>query len=222
MTENKDFTKFAKSNGINSSVFTDYRKKLNTVLGYVSPVITEERNSNVAQMDVFSRLMMDRILFLGDEINDDMSNIIVAQLLFLTQTDPSKDIKIYLNSPGGSVASGLAMIDTMNFIPNDIVTVNTGTCASMAAVLLASGEKGKRFSLKHSRTMIHQPSGGAYGKSSDMEITMKEMMKYKKDLNDILVSCTGQSYENIENDTIMDKWFRPEEAIKYGLIDCVL
>jgi len=217
---NNEFYKYAtKHCGINSLALEKYTS---TVTNYISPTIIEERQLNVAQMDVFSRLMMDRIIFLGDEINDYVANIIQAQLLFLESSDPKRDIQIYVNSPGGSVYAGLGIYDTMQFISPDVATICTGIAASMAAVLLCAGAKGKRSALKHSRIMIHQPMGGAQGQVTDMEIELAEIKKLKTELYDILAKHTGQTVEQITKDGERDHWFTAEEAKAYGLIDNVL
>jgi ATP-dependent Clp protease protease subunit len=188
----------------------------------MTPYIIEERQLNVAQMDVFSRLMMDRIIFLGDAVYDSNANIIQAQLLFLQSTDSKRDIQIYINSPGGSVYAGLGIYDTMQYISPDVATICTGMAASMAAVLLCAGAKGKRAALPHSRVMIHQPSGGAQGVASDMEINLREMLKIKKELYDIISSHSGQSYEWVEKASDRDYWMIASEAKDYGMIDEVL
>ena len=190
--------------------------------GYVSPTIIEERQLNVATMDVFSRLMMDRIIFLGAPIYDDAANIIQAQLLFLESVDPEKDIQIYVNSPGGSVSAGLGIYDTMQLIAPDVATICTGMAASMGAVLLAAGAAGKRSALPHSRVMIHQPLGGTQGQASDIEITAREILRTKRELYDILSLHTGQPIKKIERDADRDYWLSSEEAKAYGLIDEVL
>ena len=190
--------------------------------GYVSPTIIEERQLNVATMDVFSRLMMDRIIFLGAPIYDDAANIIQAQLLFLESVDPEKDIQIYVNSPGGSVSAGLGIYDTMQLIAPDVATICTGMAASMGAVLLAAGAAGKRSALPHSRVMIHQPLGGTQGQASDIEITAREILRTKRELYDILSLHTGQPIKKIERDADRDYWLSSEEAQAYGLIDEVL
>lgn len=190
--------------------------------GYINPTITEERQLNVAQMDVFSRLMMDRIMFLGCQINDDVANIIQAQLLFLESVEPTKDISIYINSPGGSVSAGLGIYDTMQLISCSVSTICTGIAASMGAVLLTAGEKGKRLALPHSRVMIHQPMGGAQGQASDIEITAREIMKTKQELYSILASHSGQTIKKIEKDSDRDYWLTSGEAVKYGLIDKII
>ena len=189
---------------------------------YISPTIIEERQMNIAQMDVFSRLMMDRIIFLGVPIDDDVANIIQAQLLFLESSDSGKDIQIYFNSPGGSVHAGLGIYDTMQYINCKIATICTGMAASMAAVLMTAGEKGKRSALKHSRIMIHQPMGGAQGQASDIEITAREIIKLKHELYEIIAFHSGQSVEKVEKDSDRDYWMTAEEAKEYGMIDEIL
>ncbi len=188
----------------------------------MTPYIVEERQLNVAQMDVFSRLMMDRIIFLGDAINDQVANIIQAQLLFLQSTDAKRDIQIYINSPGGSVYAGLGIYDTMQYISPDVATICTGMAASMGAVLLVAGAKGKRAALKHSRVMIHQPSGGAQGVAADMEINLREMLKVKEELYTIISQHSGQTYEWVEKSSDRDYWMRASEAKDFGMIDEVL
>lgn len=188
----------------------------------MTPYIIEERQLNVAQMDVFSRLMMDRIIFLGDAVHEGIANIIQAQLLFLQSTDAKRDIQIYINSPGGSVYAGLGIYDTMQYISPDVATICTGMAASMAAVLLCAGAQGKRAALPHSRVMIHQPSGGAQGVASDMEINLREMLKLKKELYDILSKHSGQTYEWVEKASDRDYWMIASEAKEYGMIDEVL
>ncbi|MCB8963733.1 MAG: ATP-dependent Clp endopeptidase proteolytic subunit ClpP [Bacteroidales bacterium] len=189
---------------------------------YISPTIIEERQLNIATMDVFSRLMMDRIIFLGVPIDDDVANIIQAQLLFLESTDPSKDIQIYLNSPGGSVYAGLGIYDTMQYISSDVATICTGMAASMAAVLLTAGEKGKRTALPHSRVMIHQPMGGAEGQASDIEITTREILKLREELYDIIAKHSSNDIERIRKDSDRDYWMTAQEALNYGMIDEIL
>lgn len=212
----KEFHKYAvKHQGINSLAVDQY-------VNSMTPYITEERKLNVAQMDVFSRLMMDRIIFLGTGIDDQIANIVTAQLLFLESTDANKDIQIYINSPGGGVYAGLGIYDTMQIIKPDVATICTGMAASMGAVLLTAGAAGKRSALKHSRIMIHQPLGGAQGQASDMEITLKEILKLKKELYEILSEHSGQPYEKIEKDSDRDYWMIASEAKEYGLIDEVL
>ena len=217
---NNEFYKYAtKHCGINSLALEKYTS---TVTNYISPTIIEERQLNVAQMDVFSRLMMDRIIFLGDEINDYVANIIQAQLLFLESSDPKRDIQIYVNSPGGSVYAGLGIYDTMQFISPDVATICTGIAASMAAVLLCAGAKGKRSALKHSRIMIHQPMGGMQGQASDIEITAREILKLKKELYDIIATHSGQPFDKVWADSDHDYWMTSQEAKDYGMIDEVL
>ncbi len=216
----KEFEKFARLHcGINSMTLHDFRAEAR---GYVSPTIIEERHLNVATMDVFSRLMMDRIIFLGAPIYDDVAHIIQAQLLFLQSTDADKDIQIYINSPGGSVSAGLGIYDTMQYISCDVATICTGMAASMGAVLLAAGAAGKRSALPHSRVMIHQPLGGVQGQASDIEITAREIAKTKRELYEILASHSGKSIEQIEADADRDYWLTAAEAAEYGLIDKVL
>ncbi len=214
-----EFQKFALSQGISSLNLHRYQSVID---GYVSPTIIEERRLNVAQMDVFSRLMMDRIIFLGAPIDDDVANIIQAQLLFLETQDPERDVQIYINSPGGSVSAGLGIYDTMQLIAPEVSTICTGMAASMGAVLLTAGAKGKRSALPHSRVMIHQPLGGVQGQASDIEITAREILKYKQELYDILANHSGQPIEKIAADADRDYWMRAEEAKAYGLIDEVL
>ncbi|MCG3167300.1 MAG: ATP-dependent Clp protease proteolytic subunit [Bacteroidia bacterium] len=211
-----EFRKYAiKHRGISSLYYDDYAKAM-------TPYIIEERQLNVAQMDVFSRLMMDRIIFLGTGIDDQIANIIQAQLLFLESTDPKKDIQIYLNSPGGSVYAGLGIYDTMQYIAPDVATICTGMAASMGAVLMCAGTKGKRTALKHARVMIHQPMGGAQGQASDIEITAREIQKLKKELYDIIAKHSGQPFEKVEADSDRDYWMIAEEAKAYGMLDEVL
>lgn len=189
---------------------------------YISPTIIEERQLNVAQMDVFSRLMMDRIIFLGTQIDDYTANVIQAQLLYLDSVDPGKDISIYLNTPGGSVYAGLGIYDTMQYISSDVSTICTGMAASMGAVLLVAGAKDKRFALKHSRIMIHQPMGGVQGQASDIEITAREILKLRKELYSIIAEHSGNSIKKIEKDSDRDYWMTAEEAKEYGMVDKVL
>lgn len=184
--------------------------------------VIEERPTRFAEIDVFSRLIMDRIIFLGMQVEENIGNIITAQLLFLDSVDPKKDILLYINSPGGSVYAGLGMYDTMQYVSPDVATVCTGLAASMGSVLLAGGAAGKRSALPHSRVMIHQPSGGMQGQSRDMEITLKQMQELRKDLYEILSHHTGKPYERIEQDSDRDYWMRPQEAKEYGLVDEVL
>ncbi len=222
-----DFRKFAVGHlGMNGLAFDQYTKALSSNIraeyGYINPSILEERQLNITQMDVFSRLMMDRIIFLGTEINDYTANVIQAQLLYLDSADPGKDISIYLNSPGGSVYAGLGIYDTMQYISCDVATICTGMAASMAAVLLVAGTKGKRSALKHGRVMIHQPMGGAQGQASDIEITAREIQKLKKELYTIIADHSGNSFEKIEKDSDRDYWMIADEAKEYGMIDEVL
>lgn len=196
--------------------------KLHNFHSSMTPYIIEERQLNVAQMDVFSRLMMDRIIFLGTGINDYVSNIIQAQLLFLESVDSEKDIQIYLNSPGGSVISGLGIYDTMQFIKPDVATICTGMAASMGAVLMCAGAKGKRSALPHTRVMIHQPMGGAEGQASDIEITAREIQKYKKELYEIIAHHSDQPYEKVWEDSDRDYWMTAQEAKDYGMVDEIL
>tara|TARA_R100000951_G_scaffold17726_1_gene14112 strand:- start:2 stop:670 length:669 start_codon:yes stop_codon:yes gene_type:complete len=213
----KEFKKFAvKDQGI-SSMHTD-----SYIKSSMTPYIVEERQLNVAQMDVFSRLMMDRIIFLGTDVNDHMANIIQAQLLFLESLDSEKDIQIYLNSPGGSVYAGLGIYDTMQYIKPDVATICTGMAASMGAVLLCAGAEGKRTALPHSRVMIHQPLGGARGQASDIEITAREIKKLKKELYTIISDHSGQDYDKVWEDSDRDYWMIAKEAKEYGMIDEVL
>ncbi|GHT22599.1 ATP-dependent Clp protease proteolytic subunit [Bacteroidia bacterium] len=218
--QHNEFQKYAvKHAGINSLTLHRYQHIMD---GYISPTIIEERQLNVAQMDVFSRLMMDRIIFLGAAIDDDVANIIQAQLLFLDSSDPHKDIQIYLNTPGGMVHAGLGIYDTMQWISSDVATICTGMAASMGSVILAAGVKGKRSALKHSRVMIHQPSGGVQGQSVEMEIAVKEILKTKAELYSILAEHSGKPVETIEKDSDRDFWMTAEEAHAYGLVDEVL
>ncbi|APS38449.1 ATP-dependent Clp protease proteolytic subunit [Salegentibacter salinarum] len=221
MDYGKEFEKYAtKHHGINSNY---YQKIVSSVTPTgMTPNIIEERQMNAVAMDVFSRLMMDRIIFMGTAINDQVANIIQAQMLFLESTDASKDIQIYINSPGGSVYAGLGIYDTMQFIKPDVATICTGMAASMGAVLLCAGEKGKRSGLPHSRVMIHQPLGGAQGQASDIEITAREILTLKKELYDIIAKHSGQSYEKIEEDSDRDYWMKAEKAKEYGMIDEIL
>jgi ATP-dependent Clp protease protease subunit len=218
--EHNEFNDYAvKHLGMNS---ISLRKYQSTMKNYISPTIIEERQLNIASMDVFSRLMMDRIIFLGVPIDDYVANIIQAQLLFLESVEPDKDIQIYLNTPGGSVYAGLGIYDTMQYITPDVATICTGMAASMGAVLLCAGQKGKRTALKHSRILIHQPMGGAQGQASDIEITAREIMKLKKELYDIISDHSGQPYKKIEKDSDRDYWMTSDEAKEYGMIDEVL
>ena len=216
----KEFRKFATRHmGINSMVLDDVISMQNQ---YLNPYILEERQLNVTQMDVFSRLMMDRIIFLGTEIDDYTANTLQAQLLFLDSTDPGKDISIYVNSPGGSVHAGLGIYDTMQFISSDVATICTGMAASMAAVLLVAGKEGKRSALKHSRVMIHQPMGGAQGQASDIEITAREIQKLKKELYTIIAEHSHTDFDKVWADSDRDYWMTAEEAKEDGMIDRVM
>ena len=222
----KDFRKYATQHmGMNGLALDQYMNSvsnMNITSSYISPTIIEERQLNVAQMDVFSRLMMDRIIFLGTQIDDYTANVIQAQLLYLDSADSGKDISIYINSPGGSVYAGYGIYDTMQFIASDVSTICTGMAASMASVLLVAGQKGKRFGLKHSRVMIHQPLGGAQGQASDIEITAREIGKVKQELYKIISDHSGQPIEKIEKDSDRDYWMNSTEAKEYGMIDEVL
>ena len=216
-----DFRDYAvKHLGMNPLALDKYASTITS--SYISPTIIEERQLNVAQMDVFSRLMMDRIIFLGTDVNDYTANVIQAQLLYLDSADPGKDVSIYINSPGGSVYAGLGIYDTMQYISSDVATICTGMAASMAAVLLVAGAKGKRFALKHSRVMIHQPMGGAQGQASDIEITAREILKLKHELYTIISDHSGQPLDKVERDSDRDYWMTAQEAADYGMIDKVL
>ena len=217
---NNDFRKFAVGHlGMNGLALDQYAKVTSS---YINPTIIEERPLNVAQMDVFSRLMMDRIIFLGTQVDDYTANVVQAQLLYLDSADPGKDISLYINSPGGSVYAGLGIYDTMQFVSSDVSTICTGIAASMAAVLLVAGTQGKRFALKHSRVMIHQPMGGMQGQASDMEITFREIQKLKNELYQIIADHSGQSFEQVEKDSDRDHWMTAQEAKAYGMIDEVM
>ena len=216
-----DFGKFARSKrGVSSTGLHKYTSVFSD--SYISPTIIEERQLNVASMDVFSRLMMDRIIFLGLPIDDYVANIIQAQLLYLDSADPGKDIQIYFNTPGGSVNAGLGIYDTMQYISADIATICTGMAASMGAVLLTAGKKGKRSALKHSRIMIHQPMGGAEGVATDLEITVREIVKLKRELYEIIALHSGNPIEKVEKDSDRDYWMTSQEAKDYGMIDEIL
>ena len=220
MDSSKEFRKYAiKDRGISSISLDKYSSAYGN---YISPTIIEERQLNIAQMDVFSRLMMDRIIFLGVPIDDYVANIIQAQLLFLESNDANRDIQIYLNSPGGSVYAGLGIYDTMQYINPDVATICTGMAASMAAVLLCAGTNGKRTALKHSRILIHQPMGGAQGQASDIEITAREIQKLKKELYEIIAIHSKHNYKRIWKDSDRDYWMTAQEALDYGMIDEVL
>ena len=216
MNYGKEFKKYAtKHHGVNSLYY-------DKIVSSMTPYIIEERQLNVASMDVFSRLMMDRIIFMGTGVDDYVANIIQAQLLFLESVDASKDISIYINSPGGSVYAGIGIYDTMQFVKPDVATICTGMAASMGAVLLCAGAEGKRSALPHSRVMIHQPSGGAQGVATDMEINLKEMLKLKDELYEIISKHSGQSFEKVHKDSERDYWMIAAEAKEYGMIDEVL
>ncbi|MBQ4448853.1 MAG: ATP-dependent Clp endopeptidase proteolytic subunit ClpP [Prevotella sp.] len=220
MNLRSDFRKYATGHlGMNGMALDDVMR---TQAQYLNPYILEERQLNVTQMDVFSRLMMDRIIFLGTEINDYTANTIQAQLLYLDSTDPGKDISIYINSPGGSVTAGLGIYDTMQFISSDVATICTGMAASMGAVLLVAGQEGKRSALPHSRVMIHQPLGGVQGQASDIEIEAKEIQKFKKELYTIISNHSHTPYEKVWTDSDRNYWMTAEEAKEYGMIDAVL
>ena len=221
MNYGKEFEKFAtKDQGINSNYYSKIIQSMYPT--NLTPNIIEERQMNIAIFDVFSRLVMDRIIFLGTGVNDQVANIIQAQLLFLQSVDASKDIQIYINSPGGSVYAGLGIYDTMQFVKPDVATICTGIAASMAAVLLCAGEKGKRSALKHSRVMIHQPMSGTQGQVSDMEIAVRETIKVKEELYNIISIHSGKPYEDVEKDSDRDYWMKADEALEYGMIDEVL
>jgi ATP-dependent Clp protease protease subunit len=217
----KDFNKFAVSNGISSNTLYDYQKHTN---GMISPTIVEERHLNVATMDVFSRLMADRIIFLGTGIDSDVANIISSQLMYLNSVDSDSDIKLFLNTPGGVCDGGLQIYDVMEWVNCDVATYNMGTSASMGSILLSSGKKGKRFALPHSRVMIHQPMGGVPGgtQESDFAIAYEEIKKCKKELYDILAFNTGKPFEEIERVGDRDSWFTAQEALDFGLIDEII
>lgn len=233
-TMNNDFRKYAVGHlGMSSNTLDQYTKFVNNTTpiitsggnpesNYINPYILEERQLNVTQLDVFSRLMMDRIIFLGTQVTDQSANVIQAQLLYLDSADPGKDISIYINSPGGSVYAGLGIYDTMQYISSDVSTICTGMAASMAAVLLVAGEKGKRFALPHSRVMIHQPMGGIQGQASDIEITAREILKLKEELYNIISAHSGQPFDRVAKDSDRDYWMIANEAQEYGMIDKVL
>ncbi len=221
MNYSKEFRNFAiKDQGINNMYYDQIISSMYPT--NLTPNIIEERQMNAVAMDVFSRLMMDRIIFLGTGINDQVANIVQAQLLFLASTDAARDIQIYINSPGGSVYAGLGIYDTMQFIKPDVATICTGMAASMAAVLLCAGEKGKRSGLTHSRVMIHQPLGGAQGQASDIEITAREIITLKEELYKIIAKHSGQTYEKVYNDSDRDYWMKADKALEYGMIDEIL
>ncbi len=232
---NNDFRNFAvKGQGVNSNTLHSYINAVNNSPAamaasmttpkddYMNPYILEERQLNVTQLDVFSRLMMDRIIFLGTQVTDTSANIIQAQLLYLDSVDPGKDVNIYINSPGGSVYAGLGIYDTMQYINSEVSTICTGMAASMAAVLLVAGQKGKRFALPHSRVMIHQPMGGIQGQASDIEITAREILKLREELYRIISEHSGQPFEKVEADSDRDYWMIASEAKEYGMIDRIL
>jgi len=220
-----DFLKFATSQGLNSMhverIMSRSMDSTRASSGYISPTILEERQLNVTQMDVFSRLMMDRVIFLGTEINDYTANVIQAQLLYLDSVDSEMDINLYLNTPGGSVYAGLGIYDTMQFCKARVSTICTGLAASMGAVLLVAGEKGMRAALPHSRVMIHQPLGGIQGQASDIEITAKEILKLKDELYQIISDHSGKTIDIIRQDADRDHWMTAKEALEYGMIDKV-
>ena len=226
MFDQNEFRKYAtKHKGISSLTFDRYTSLSNTAIrneSYISPTIIEERQLNIATMDVFSRLMMDRIIFLGVGINDYVANIIQAQLLFLESVDAKKDIQIYLNTPGGSVYAGLGIYDTMQYIAPNVATICTGMAASMGAVLMCAGAATRRSALPHARIMIHQPMGGAEGQASDIEITAREIQKLKKELYEIIAKHSGQTYEKVWGDSDRDYWMTAQEAKDYGMVDEIL
>lgn len=232
MNQQQDFRNYAVHHlGINSNTLHQYANIVGRAAtpliqqpsaDYMNPYILEERQLNVTQLDVFSRLMMDRIIFLGTQVTDTSANIIQAQLLYLDSVDPGKDVNIYINSPGGSVYAGLGIYDTMQYIQSDVSTICTGMAASMAAVLLVAGQKGKRLALPHSRVMIHQPMGGIQGQASDIEITAREILKLKDELYRIISDHSGQSLEQVARDSDRDHWMTAQEALDYGMIDKIL
>ncbi len=231
MNLQNDFRNYAVNHaGINGNTLDGYMQHVNATAGgvytptadYLNPYILEERQLNVTQMDVFSRLMMDRIIFLGTQVTDQSANIIQAQMLYLDSVDPQKDISLYINSPGGSVYAGLGIYDTMQYVNSDVSTICTGMAASMAAVLLVAGQHGKRFALPHSRVMIHQPMGGIQGQASDIEITAREILKLKEELYRIISDHSGQPFEKVERDSDRDYWMIASEAKEYGMIDKIL
>jgi ATP-dependent Clp protease, protease subunit len=221
MDLNKEFEKYAvKHRGISSATMHNYQTQFNP--SNLTPYIIEERPLNVASMDVFSRLMMDRIIFMGEPINDYVANIVTAQLLFLESTDRTRDIQMYINSPGGSIYSGLGIYDTMQYITPDVSTITIGIAASMGAVLMCAGTKGKRTALKHSRVMLHQPYGGAGGQATDIQIMVNEVKKLKHELYEIIAYHSGQTYDKVKEDSDRDFWMTAMEAKEYGLVDEVL
>lgn len=216
MNYGKEFRKYAiKKHGVNAMYY-------DKITSSMTPYIIEERQLNVAQMDVFSRLMMDRVMFLGTAIDDQVANVIQAQLLFLQSVDANRDIQMYINSPGGSVYAGLGIYDTMQYIRPDVATICTGMAASMGAVLLCAGQEGKRTALPHARVMIHQPLGGAQGQASDIEITAREILKLKDELYQIIAKHSGQTLDKVNQDSDRDYWMKAEEAKAYGMVDEVL
>ena len=215
----EDFRKLAVSQGINSNTLDGYKKATN---GIISPTILEERNLNVATIDVFSRLMYDRIIFLGTAIDEDVANIVTSQLMYLNSVDSESDIKLFINSPGGSVIDGMAIYDIMNWVEPDVATYTMGMAASMGSILLSSGAKGKRYSLPHSKIMIHQVSGGSVGQCADIQIMANEMKKHQSELYRILAENTGKTIKQIEKDADRDHWFTAQEALEYGLIDEII
>ena len=218
--DRNEFDKFARMHqGISSTTLSRYQSALDA---YINPSIIEERKLNVAQMDVFSRLMMDRIIFLGVQIDDDVANIIIAQLLFLASVDPKADISLYLNTPGGQVSSGLAIYDTMQLIQPDVATICTGMAASMGSILLVAGQKGKRSALPHSRVMVHQPLGGVQGQASDILIEAKEIEKLRTELFSIIAEHSGQPYAKVAADGERNFWMTAQEALEYGMVDQIL
>ena len=218
--DRNEFNKFARMHqGISSTTLSRYESAVDA---YINPSIIEERKLNVAQMDVFSRLMMDRIIFLGVQIDDDVANIIIAQLLFLASVDPKADISLYLNTPGGQVSSGLAIYDTMQLIQPDVATICTGMAASMGSILLVSGQKGKRSALPHSRVMVHQPLGGVQGQASDILIEAKEIEKLRTELFSIIAEHSGQPYDKVAADGERNFWMTAPEALEYGMVDQIL
>lgn len=232
MNQQQDFRNFAINHlGVNSNALHQYANCVSTAAApllsapkadYMNPYILEERQLNVTQLDVFSRLMMDRIIFLGTQVTDTSANIIQAQLLYLDSVDPGKDVNIYINSPGGSVYAGLGIYDTMQYIQSDVSTICTGMAASMAAVLLVAGAKGKRLALPHSRVMVHQPMGGIQGQASDIEITAREILKLKDELYRIISEHSGQPFDKVAKDSDRDYWMTAKEALDYGMIDKIL
>lgn len=218
-----DFEKFARmEKGISGLTLGRYNSAMETSMGYINPTIMEERRLNVTQLDVFSRLMMDRIIFLGTQIDDDVANIIQAQLLYLSSVDPTKDISLYVNSPGGSVSAGLGIYDTMQLITPDVQTICTGLAASMGSVLLCAGAAGKRSALKHSKVMIHQPLGGVKGQASDILIEAEEIKKCREELYNIISEHSGQPFDKVFADADRNYWMTAPEALEYGMIDRIL